>query len=143
MKLPPATVTVVFITIQVGSLSVSGSVAVTHSVTLRSPVVVVRRAGWVRSMPVSSWPMVTPRPSHVGCAATNCAAPVSWVGMYGFAFGVDDDGGSTSTSSESSGAGRSSAMTSSTSSASTPATFDAASTLSIASAARTYPTSAS
>ena len=41
------------------------------------------------TLPVSTMPMVTPRPSQVGCAAKNCAAFVSRVGMYSLLFGVD------------------------------------------------------
>jgi hypothetical protein len=46
-----------------------------------SPVLVVVRLGWSNETPVSTMPIVTPRPSHVGCAFTNCAAFVSCVGM--------------------------------------------------------------
>ena len=35
-------------------------------------------------MPVSTMPIVTPRPSQVGLAAVKAAEPVSWIGMYGF-----------------------------------------------------------
>ena len=37
-------------------------------------------------------PTVTPRPSHVGWAAANCAAPVSPIGMYGLLRGVRGTG---------------------------------------------------
>src|SRR4029078_11478080 len=55
---------------QVGSPSVAGSVYVTHSTILRSPVLVVLTTGLSRSTPVSRIPIVTLRPSHVGCAFT-------------------------------------------------------------------------
>ena len=79
MKLGPLTWVDIFS--HVGSSSVNGSVAVTQSVIFRSPVVVVASAGWSRSMPESTMPMVVPRPSQVGWAAVNCAAPVSPMGM--------------------------------------------------------------
>ncbi len=47
------------------------------------------------STPVSTMPIVTPRPSNLGFAATNCGAPVSCVGMYAFSGGVFSSGGST------------------------------------------------
>jgi hypothetical protein len=63
----------------VGSPSVAGSVYVTQSTILRSPVLVTLVTGLSRSTPVSRMPIVVPRPSHVGCALTNCAAPCpSW-----------------------------------------------------------------
>ncbi len=73
---------------QVASPSVSGSVAVTQSTILRSPVVVLCRAGWARSTPESRTPMVTPRPSARGWLSTKSTAPVSWDGLYGFFAGV-------------------------------------------------------
>ncbi|CAM5441825.1 hypothetical protein STANM309S_03017 [Streptomyces tanashiensis] len=73
---------------QVASPSVSGSVAVTQSTILRSPVVVFCRAGWPRSTPESRMPMVTPRPSAFGCSLTKSTAPVSCEGLYGFFAGV-------------------------------------------------------
>ncbi len=66
---------------QVASPSTSGSVAVTQSTILGSPVVVVCSAGWSRATPESRTPMVTPRPSHVGLAPRKATAPMSRVGM--------------------------------------------------------------
>ena len=67
MKLEP--LTWVAMLIQVGSPSSVGSVPVTQSTILRSPVQVVVRLGWSSETPVSTMPIVTPRPSHVGCAS--------------------------------------------------------------------------
>src|SRR5215213_4294343 len=100
---------------QVGSVSTAGLVAVIQSTIFRSPVVVVMRAGLSSVIPVSRKPIVTPRPSHVGWAARNCAAPVSWVGMYGFAFGVLALGGVCGRTAVPSGLGSPSGMTSFTS----------------------------
>ncbi len=77
---------------QVPSASVSGSVAVTQSTILRSPVVVFCSAGWPRSMPESRMPMVTPRPSASGWSSTKSTAPVSKAGWYGFFAGVRASG---------------------------------------------------
>ena len=77
----------VSIWIHVGSASLLvvpvkvGSVMVTQSTILRSPVDVVCRAGFARSTPLSTMAIVVPRPSQVGCAWTNWAAPVSPIGM--------------------------------------------------------------
>ena len=79
--------------IQVGSPSSVGCVPVTQSTILRSPVLVVSRLGWSSEMPRSTIPIVTPRPSKVGLASANWAAPVSPVGMYALTRGVDADGG--------------------------------------------------
>ena len=87
----PLTCAVMFT--QVGSLSSNGSVYVIQSVTFRSPVLVVSRLGWSSETPVSRIPIVTPRPSQVGCAEVNCAAPVSPIGMYGLFLGVAAPGG--------------------------------------------------
>lgn len=73
---------------QVPSPSLTGSVAVTQSTILRSPVVVFFRAGWPRSTPESRMPMVIPRPSAFGFFATKSTAPVSKDGLYGFFAGV-------------------------------------------------------
>ncbi|MCP9997721.1 hypothetical protein LUX34_22300 [Streptomyces werraensis] len=73
---------------QVWSLSTIGSVAVTQSTILRSPVVVFCSAGWPRSTPESRMPMVTPRPSALGFFFTKSTAPVSKDGLYGFFAGV-------------------------------------------------------
>ncbi len=73
---------------QVASPSTIGSVAVTQSTILRSPVVVFCSAGWPRSTPESRMPMVTPRPSAFGCSSTKSTAPVSKDGLYGFSAGV-------------------------------------------------------
>ena len=73
---------------QVASLSRTGSVAVTQSTILRSPVVVFCRAGWSRSTPESRTPIVMPRPSYVGCDFLKSTEPMSCVGMYGLASGV-------------------------------------------------------
>lgn len=73
---------------QVRSASTTGSVAVTQSTILRSPVVVFRSAGWARSTPESRMPMVIPRPSDFGFFATKSTAPVSKDGLYGFSAGV-------------------------------------------------------
>lgn len=77
-----------FIRSQVPSPSPTGSVDVTQSTTLRSPVLVFCRAGWPRSTPESRMPMVTPRPSDFGCCFTKSTAPVSKDGLYGFLAGV-------------------------------------------------------
>ncbi len=61
----------------------SGFVYVTQSTIFGAPLVVVANAGWSNVIPVSSTPTVTPRPSHVGWASRNVAAPVSAIGMYG------------------------------------------------------------
>ena len=42
---------------------------------------------------MSRMPIVVPRPSHVECSFTNCAAPVSRVGRYGLTRGVSAPGG--------------------------------------------------
>ncbi len=81
VNVPSVIVTVRSILIHDGSPSVTGSVNVTQFTIFRSPVEVVCNDGWPTSTPVSRWPMVMPRPSQVGCAATNCGAPVSRVGM--------------------------------------------------------------
>ncbi|CAM5581122.1 hypothetical protein SCYAM73S_02558 [Streptomyces cyaneofuscatus] len=81
-------VTVCDICSQVPSPSFTGSVAVTQSTILRSPVVVFFSAGWPRSTPESRTPMVIPRPSAVGFFSTNSTAPVSKEGLYGLAAGV-------------------------------------------------------
>lgn len=73
---------------QVASLSETGSVAVTQSTILRSPVVVFCSAGCARSTPESRTPMVTPRPSAFGFFFTKSTAPVSKDGLYGFSAGV-------------------------------------------------------
>ncbi len=73
---------------QVPSPSLTGSVAVTQSTILRSPVVVFCSAGWPRSTPESRTPMVIPRPSAFGCCFTKSTAPVSKDGLYGFFAGV-------------------------------------------------------
>lgn len=88
VKVPPVAVTGVIWARQVASLSVIGSVAVTQSTILRSPVVVFWSAGWPRSTPESRMPMVTPRPSACGFLATKSTAPVSKDGLYGFFVGV-------------------------------------------------------
>src|SRR5262249_39797575 len=77
----------------VGSPSVSGSVYVTQSTILRSPVLVTLTTGLSRWTPRSRMPIVVPRPSQVGWASTNCAAPVSFVGRYGLTRGVSAPGG--------------------------------------------------
>ena len=77
------------------SLSSSGSVAVTQSTILRSPVLVVCRAGWSRSTPESMTPMVMPRPSQVGLAFLKAIDPMSRVGMYGLSLGVPAPGAAT------------------------------------------------
>ena len=128
---------------QVPSPSNSGSVAVTQSTILRSPVVVVCSAGWSRSTPESMTPMVTPRPSQVGLAALKSTDPVSLVGMYGFASGVDGPGASTDAvaparpalSTVGSGSGIDS-LRSTASTLASPATF---STAEVGTVARTYP----
>src|SRR4051812_27994303 len=100
---------------QVGSLSVSGSVNVTQSMILRAPVLVVARLGWSSVMPESTMPTTTPRPSHAGCAATNCGDPTSRVGIYALVVGVSGPGGSTFTGSAAgSGLGMINGMVSST-----------------------------
>ncbi len=81
-------VTDVVIGRQVPSPSVTGSVAVTQSTILRSPVVVFWSAGLARSTPESRTPMVTPRPSAFGFFFTKSTAPVSKDGLYGFFAGV-------------------------------------------------------
>ena len=48
---------------------------------MRSPVLVVTRLGWSSVTPESRIPIVTPRPSHVGFAVRNSAAPMSLIGM--------------------------------------------------------------
>ena len=81
---------------------------------------------------------VVPRPSHVGCALTNCAAPVSCVGMYPFTRGVVAPGGVCgSTGLIASGRGSGSGITESTSTARTPGEPDASWTLSSGTLART------
>ena len=90
MKVGP--LTLVSIARQVASPSSSGSVEVTQSTILRSPVVVVASAGWSRSTPESRMPTVMPRPSYVRFLALNLTAPVSFVGMYGLASGVRGPG---------------------------------------------------
>src|SRR6476469_7779736 len=77
----------------VGSPSVSGSVYVTQSTIFRWPVLVTLTTGLSRSTPVSRMPIVVLRPSQVGWALTNCAAHVSFVGMYGLTRGVFASGG--------------------------------------------------
>ncbi len=86
VKLGPETLVV--IGRQVASLSRIGSVAVTQSTILRSPVVVFWSAGWERSTPESRTPMVMPRPSAFGWSSTKSTAPVSKEGLYGFSAGV-------------------------------------------------------
>ncbi len=86
MKVGP--VTVVPIRSQVPSPSLTGSVAVTQSTILRSPVVVFWSAGWATSTPESRMPMVMPRPSAFGFCLTKSTAPVSKDGLYGFFAGV-------------------------------------------------------
>src|SRR3954451_22139807 len=81
-------VTAVIMARQEPSLSSNGSVAVTQSTIFRWPVVVFCSAGWSMSTPESMMPMVTPRPSQVGCFFLNSTEPVSLVGRYGFAAGV-------------------------------------------------------
>ena len=93
VNFPSLTTTSVVLSSHVGSLSVTGSVPATQSMIFRSPVLVVASAGWSRSMPVSTMPIVIPRPSQVGCAASNAAEPVSPIGMYGLSFGVAGPGG--------------------------------------------------
>ncbi len=73
---------------QVWSPSAIGSVEVTQSTILRSPVVVFCSAGWPRSTPESRMPMVMPRPSAFGFFFTKSTAPVSKDGLYGFSAGV-------------------------------------------------------
>ncbi len=73
--------TSLFICRQVRSPSSTGSVAVTQSTILRSPVEVSASAGWSRSTPESRMPMVTPRPSYFGLFLLKATAPVSRVGM--------------------------------------------------------------
>lgn len=77
---------------QVRSPSTTGSVAVTQSTILRSPVVVFCSAGWARSTPESRMPMVMPRPSAFGFFFTKSTAPVSKDGLYGFSAGVRRSG---------------------------------------------------
>ena len=95
----PSTVNVPFLALtsvvlrsQVGSLSVAGCVPAIHCTTFRAPVLVFVRLAWWRSTPVSTIPIVTLRPSHVGCAARNAAAWISPIGMYGLSFGVPAPG---------------------------------------------------
>ena len=66
--------------------------AVTQSTILRSPVLVLASAGWSRSTPESSTPIVTPRPSASGCAPLKATAPVSCVGRYGLTGAVREFG---------------------------------------------------
>src|SRR6185503_4395176 len=53
----------------------------------------VRSSGNRRSIFVSTTATTTPRPSNVGCAATNWAAPIAPLGKYGFIAGVSRSGG--------------------------------------------------
>ena len=125
--------------------SSSGSVAVTQSTILRSPVVVVCSAGWSRSTPESMMPMVTPRPSHCGFAALKASAPVSFVGMYGFTAPVSPPGPASvwacaavlAPFGAASGAGSGSLMVSSRSTAATPGSVAALSALSVGTFAST------
>jgi hypothetical protein len=75
------------------SPSVSGWVAVNQSTIFRSPVEVVCSHGLSRSTPESRMPIVTPRPSQVGCSFLNSTAPVSPVGRNGLSAAVSAPGG--------------------------------------------------
>ncbi|CAM5384434.1 hypothetical protein SGLAM104S_03309 [Streptomyces glaucescens] len=88
----PGPATEVVIRRQVPSPSATGSVAVTQSTILRSPVVVFCSAGCPRSTPESRMPMVMPRPSAFGWSSTKSTAPVSKDGLYGFSAGVSSPG---------------------------------------------------
>ena len=124
----------------VGSPSSTGSVPVTQSTILVSPVLVFCSDGWSRSTPESTMPMVTPRPSYFLLAFLNATEPVSCVGMYGLAFGVFAPGaaeGEEPPVEALPGAGSSIGIVSSRSIASTREIFATCSTVPVGTEART------
>src|SRR4051795_11507200 len=87
-------------------------------------------------------PTLTPRPSYVGCAATNCSAPMRYVGMYAFC-GPSPLGGATTPlpgePPRSDGVGTMAGTALSTFAARMPSAFAAAMALSVGTSAMTYP----